>query len=355
MALARGADDAGPTRARMGASPFRALPSAGAEAAHRPAGRPVAGASRRGLATRGGDGVDGAWRRRPQRLLCREATAPQRPAIATAHGLTSAARPRGDTRGPRDSQAPPEHCWWRAGRCATALGQPTDSAGASERQARPWSSSAPRGPLRDAALLWVSLWLLCWSLWVWSPRLGSKRLGSKRPTDSSPQTPRHKVTPWLWVALIGLGLSLRAAMVGSFTLNPDEHASLDGAPWLEIFRGDDDSLYHPPLARAVFRGWAGVWQSLWGEQVRWWWRTPSVVAGVAALLAWRGCCGPCWPSRPRPCWRCRPTACSSATSPPYAMTAAAFLWDWWRPTWLGPGPRCTVPCCVGWTPGSPGC
>ncbi len=137
-------------------------------------------------------------------------------------------------------------------------------------------------PVRDVSLGWLSLWLGALLLWA------GRGAAQPHPSPEGPRTPT--ATRQHLAALVGIvlaGLALRLVSVAVFTLNPDEHASLDAASWLQVFRGDDDSLYHPPLARAVFRGWTGLWPGAYAAP-RWWWRLPSVLAGTASIgLVWQ--------------------------------------------------------------------
>ncbi|MCO4763092.1 MAG: glycosyltransferase family 39 protein [Myxococcales bacterium] len=136
-------------------------------------------------------------------------------------------------------------------------------------------------PLRDISGWWLLFVLMLVAIWV---RRGDAASGSSLPVSATEIPSRQ----WLILAgIIGFSLTLRLIMVGIFTLNPDEHASLDAASWLDVFRGDDDSLYHPPLARAIFRGWTSIWPGQHAAP-RWWWRLPSLVTGTATIaLIWR--------------------------------------------------------------------
>lgn len=154
--------------------------------------------------------------------------------------------------------------------------------------------------LRDLSFAWLLLWALALALWA-RPNFASivaRRVGvggghsATRGTMERVATWLHRALPYAPLAVIvGAGLWLRVVSVDVFTMNPDEHASLDADTWLNVFRGDDDSLYHPPLARAVFRGWTHVWKWVGTEGVaapRWWWRLPSVVTGTALIpLVWQ--------------------------------------------------------------------
>ncbi|HAN31867.1 MAG TPA: hypothetical protein DCQ06_09750, partial [Myxococcales bacterium] len=177
-------------------------------------------------------------------------------------------------------------------------------------------------PLRDLALLWLTLWGLAW---IWALRRQNRPYGIGPPSSSE----RSATLRYVWLALFAGALLCRLYKLGEFTLNPDEHASIDASPWIDVFRGDDDSLYHPPLARAIFRGWYGIWGWLSDSLVpRWWWRLPSVIGGMAAIVGL---------SRLLPTARLALAAAAllafsphgvfiSDLAKPYALTSAAFIW-----------------------------
>ncbi len=254
------------------------------------------------------------------RMVCRDEGAPEQPALAHSGRFDLRVdRPRGAPRGA--SPTPPDladavtrvaaqlrilegdvdcaHLGGagrrpRSGDVDPHAAATTRPGGAVQRDAR-WTAALERAtsvPLVWLCMVWVVLW--CASLVAWVLRGapgGARPAAPSDPRAEDRALLRRAVTATAALATLALAAALRTVQVAHFTLNPDEHASVDAAPWRLVFLGDDDSLYHPPLARAMFRAWMGLWPS--GDATpRWWWRAPSVVAGVASVgllgaIAWR--------------------------------------------------------------------